>query len=289
MPSTDTNASLQPALSLDGRTAVLGILGDPVAQVKAPAPLTARLQQQGLNAVLVPMHVRPDDVAALLPALLTLHNLAGFIVTVPHKQRVAALIGDGLLPGARRANAANVVRRTAQGGWQGELLDGAGFVAGLRAAGFDPRGRAACIAGAGGAASAIAFALADAGARSVRVCDVDTAKAEALARQLQRNGVEAGTWNGREPGEAELLVNATPVGMRVDDPLPVPASALRAGLWVAEVIMAPAVTPLLQVARDRGCIAHEGRHMMERQLGLMADFFEPAILAIAPDRLEVAA
>ncbi|MFS2055841.1 shikimate dehydrogenase, partial [Variovorax sp. CT11-76] len=90
-------------------------------------------------------------------------------------------------------------------------------------------------------------------------------------------------------GEAELLVNATPVGMRADDPLPVPASALRTGLWVAEVIMAPAVTPLLQLARERGCIAHEGRHMMERQLGLMADFFEPAILAMAPERLEVAA
>lgn len=67
MPSTDTNASLQPALWLDGRTAVLGILGDPVAQVKAPAPLTARLQQQGLNAVLVPMHVRPDDVGPCCP------------------------------------------------------------------------------------------------------------------------------------------------------------------------------------------------------------------------------
>ncbi|MFS2055681.1 hypothetical protein ACEN8K_43660, partial [Variovorax sp. CT11-76] len=113
MPSTDTKVSLQPVLQLDGRTAVLGILGDPVAQVKAPAPLTARLQQAGLNAVLVPMHVRADDVATLLPALLTLRNLAGFIVTVPHKQRVADLLGDGLLPGAERANAANVVRRTA--------------------------------------------------------------------------------------------------------------------------------------------------------------------------------
>ena len=289
MERNEHTAAGLPAMQLDGRTAVLGILGDPVAQVKAPAPLTALLQQRGFNAVLVPLHVRADDVALLLPALSALHNFAGFIVTVPHKQRIASLLSVGLLSAAQRAGATNVVRRTPQGGWQADLLDGTGFVAGLHAAGFDTHGRCAHIVGAGGAASAIAFALADAGARTLRICDVDAAKSGALVAQLNAHGVEAGLWDGADTANADLLVNATPVGMRASDPLPVPPGALRPGLWVADVIMAPAVTPLLLAAQARGCRTHEGRHMMERQLALMADFFAPAILAIAPHLPEVSA
>lgn len=274
--STDTSSSLQ----LDGRTVVLGLLGDPVAQVKAPAPLTQLLQQRGLNAVLVPMHVPDAQLDALLPALRGVRNLAGFVVTVPHKQRLAALAGAGALPAARRAGAANVVRRTA-GGWEADLLDGTGFVRGLQGAGFALPGRVARIVGAGGAASAIAFALADAGVREVGVHDIDASRRDGLLAQLGAHGVAAVRWDGAATEGIDLLVNATPVGMRADDPLPVPEAALRPGLTVAEVIMQPAVTRLLEAARARGCATHPGRPMMDHQLALMADFLAPAIEAAA--------
>lgn len=284
---TDSTAPADAAgLRLDGRTVVLGIIGDPIAQVKAPLPLTTLLQSRGLDAILVPLHVQAADIDALLAAFGALHNFAGFIVTVPHKQTVARSLAAHLSPSAQRAGAANVVRRTAERGWEADLLDGTGFVAGLTRAGFDPRGATAHIVGAGGAASAIAFALGEAGTARIGIHDIDAARRDQLLAQLRSHDIDAFHRDGNDMRDAQLLVNATPLGMRADDPLPLPADALHAGLWVAEVIMSPAVTPLLEVAAARGCRTHEGRHMMEEQLGLMADFFTPAIEAVDAARRE---
>jgi shikimate dehydrogenase len=256
-------------LRLDGNTAVLGIIGDPIAQVKAPMPLTRLLQGRGINAVLVPLHVRGAEVADLLRALHAVRNIAGIIVTVPHKQRVAALPME-LLRAAREAQAVNVVRRTAEG-WQGDLLDGAGFLAGLVRNGFDVKGRSVGLAGAGGAGNAIALALAAAGAASVDVHDVDDAKRAALIERLRTLGHVAGSWDAASP--RDLVVNATPAGMRESDSLPVALSAIRTGHTVADVIMEPATTQLLARAQELGARIVHGRHMMNEQLEAMADFF----------------
>lgn len=263
-----TNDTLD-GLRLDGRTTVLGIIGDPIAQVKAPLPLTRLLQARGINAVLVPLHVHGDDVAALLGALHAVRNVAGIVVTVPHKQRVAGLSIE-LMPSARQAQAVNVLRRTSDG-WQGDLLDGAGFVAGLSRNGFDVKGRSVGMAGAGGAGSAIGLALAAAGAASIDVHDVDAAKCAELVERLRALGHAAGHWDAASP--RELVVNATPMGMKPGDALPFALSAIQAGQTVAEVIMEPATTPLLLEAQARGARIVHGRHMMNEQLEAMADFF----------------
>ncbi|WP_234195946.1 shikimate dehydrogenase family protein [Pseudacidovorax sp. NFM-22] len=256
-------------LRLDGHTVVLGIIGDPVAQVKAPLPLTRLLQARGTNAVLVPLHVQGGDVGSLFDALHAVRNLAGIVVTVPHKQRVAALAME-LLPAAQQARAVNVVRRTPQG-WQGDLLDGAGFVRGLVRSGFDVEGRRVGLVGAGGAGCAIAVALAAAGAAAIDVQDVDETKQLALIDRLRALGHIAGRWDAASP--RDLVVNATPAGMRPEDPLPITLSAIRPGHTVAEVIMEPAITSLLAHAQQLGARVVPGRHMMEEQLEAMADFF----------------
>lgn len=260
-------------LKLDGNTAVLGIIGDPVAQVKAPLPLTQLLQRRGINAVLVPLHVPAAGVAPLLQALLAVRNVAGIVVTVPHKQRVAGLPID-TLRAAREAQAVNVVRRTGDG-WQGDLLDGAGFLAGLVRNGFDVKGRSVGLAGAGGAGNAIAFALAAAGAASIDVRDADASKRADLVDRLRALGYTAGEWDAASP--RDLLVNATPAGMREGDALPIAPEAIRAGHTVAEVIMEPHTTPLLALAQQRGARTVHGRHMMDEQLERMADFFAEAL------------
>lgn len=257
---------------LDGRTLVLGIIGDPVAQVKAPMPLTRLLQARGVNAVLVPLHVQGEDVTDLLRALHAVRNVAGVVVTVPHKQRVAALPIE-LRRAAREAEAVNVIRRTAEG-WQGDLLDGAGFLAGLVRNGFDVEGRGVGLVGAGGAGSAIALALAAAGAASIDVYDADATRRATLVRQLRALGHAAGDWDAASP--RDLVVNATPVGMKPADPLPVALSAIRPGQTVAEVIMEPATTALLTRAQVLGAHIVHGRHMMEQQLEAMVDFFTGA-------------
>lgn len=263
-----TNESCD-GLRLDGNTVVLGIIGDPIAQVKAPLPLTRLLQARGINAVLVPLHVEGDNVAALLHVLHAVANVAGIVVTVPHKQRVAGLSID-LSRAAREAQAVNVIRRTA-GGWQGELLDGAGFLAGLVRNGFDVRGRSVGLVGAGGAGNAIALALAAAGAASIDVHDVDETRRAVLIERLRRLGHAAGNWDAASP--RDLVVNATPAGMKEGDPLPVALSAIQPGHTVADIIMEPATTRFLASAQEMGARIVPGRHMMNEQLEAMADFF----------------
>lgn len=259
---------------LDGATQLLGIIGDPVVQVKAPRPLTQLLQSRGHNAVLVPMHVEASEVGGLLDALLAVRNFAGLIVTVPHKQVVAGL-GVELGPAARAAEAVNVVRKI-DGRWQADLLDGAGFLASLVAAGFDVKGRRVCIAGAGGAGNAIAFALAAAGAARIELHDVDSRRADALVARLRVAGHGAGTWDGMAGG-ADLLVNATPMGLRATDPLPFARSAIRSGMFVADVIMEPHMTALLAAATEEGARIVHGRGMMDHQLDRMVEFFARAL------------
>ncbi len=262
--------------TLDGRTAVLAIIGDPIAQVKAPQPLTELLQAQGLNAVLVPLQVPAPQVQPLLDVLLQLPNFAGFIVTVPHKQLVAAL-PMRKTRAATEADAVNVVRRIG-GQWEGDLTDGTGFLSGLRAAAFDVRGKNVHIAGAGGAGNAIAFALAAAGAAAIGVHDVDAGRKAALVQRLQAHGYPAREWTG-DTG-ADLLVNATPLGMSAHDPLPIPAAAIDPGCTVAEVIMEPKTTALLAAAQARGAQVVYGRGMLDHQLADMVRFFGEAIRAL---------
>lgn len=277
MPATDDPVF---PLRLDGSTALLGILGDPIAQVKAPLPLSRLLQQRGYNALLVPMHVGADDLPALLASAMALRNLAGLVVTVPHKQQAARLCAT-LSPAAAQAGAANVLRKVAGPAgpvWQGDLLDGSGFVAGLARHGCLVAGQAAALAGAGGAGSAIAFALAQAGAERVAVHDLDAARRDDLIARLRAEGHAAEVWDGRRP--APLLVNATPMGMRPGDPLPFAPEAVAPGATVGDVVTEPAETALLALARQRGARTVAGRHMMESQLDGMVDFFGQALRAL---------
>ena len=141
---------------LDGETRLFGILGDPIAQVKSPGGITQAMVRRGANAVLVAMHVAPDRFDAFMRAARDVVNLDGLILTVPHKIPVVAHV-ESLTPRAQFLGACNILRRVAPGGgWHGDATDGYGFVNGLRAAGFEPRGKRALLVGAGGAGSAIA-------------------------------------------------------------------------------------------------------------------------------------
>ena len=271
------SAVTQDVMQLDGNTAVLVIIGDPIAQVKAPAPLTRLLQQRGHNAVLVPMHVVADDVAPLMDTLLRVKNVAGVIATVPHKQLAASLLTE-LTRNAREANAVNLIRRQG-GGWEGDLQDGTGFIAGLARNGFTVRGSAIAMAGAGGAGNAIAFTLGATGAADIAIRDVDLAKASALVERLKAAGYPARLWDG-EPGPMQLVINATPIGMKPTDPLPIAAEVIHAGITVADVIMEPRTTRLLALAQDKGAKIVHGQHMMDEQLDAMVAFFAPAIRAV---------
>ncbi|MGX8012313.1 shikimate dehydrogenase family protein [Mesorhizobium sp. ORM8.1] len=257
---------------ITGRTRLLGILAHPTEHVKAPPEINRIARLRGTDAVMVPLNVAPADLESFVGGLRVLKSFDGAIVTVPHKQAIIRLC-DVVSPQARAVGAANVLRRDHDGRIIADQLDGIGFVEGLRHAGIEVEGRSVYIAGAGGAANAIAFALVEAGVRRLTLANRTRGKIEALREKLIATygqiDVQLGSGN---PTGHDLIVNGTTLGMNASDPLPLDTLLLTADMVVAEVIMEPEITPLLDAARAIGCRIHLGRHMLEHQLQLMANF-----------------
>ena len=260
------------AMEIDGKTRLYAIVADPVEQVKTPQTINAIFQARGFNGVLVPTHVAPQDLADYFKALRGIKNFGGLVVTVPHKQAIARLC-DEVSDAARLVGAVNVVRREHDGRMVGEILDGKGFVAGLRRHGIEPKGLKVFMAGAGGAANAIAFALAEAGVATLGVYNRTTEKVNDLSCRLHQVfpdlDVQAA---GSRPDGFDLIVNATSLGMKDSDPLPMDLDALLPTQVVAEIIMKPETTAMLKYAQDRGCKIHFGLPMLSSQAELMLQF-----------------
>lgn len=257
---------------ITGNTKLYGILADPIHHVKTPQVMNRLFGEIGHDGVLAPFHVSTDGLEDAVRGLRAFQSLAGVIVTVPHKTVIPALC-DTLTDQARMVGAVNCIRRDADGKLTGAILDGVGFVEGLRGAGRDPKGMRVILAGAGGAASAIAFALAEAGIKALTIANRTEARAQDLAER-----VGAAYWDvtlltdASAVAEADLVVNATSLGMREGDALPLDTSQLHNDQIVAEAIMDPAVTPLLAAAEKVGARTHPGLPMLQSQTRLMAEF-----------------
>ncbi|MDI4664986.1 shikimate dehydrogenase [Xanthobacter autotrophicus] len=268
-----------PPREITGLTRVYGILADPIHHVKTPQMLNTLMAREGRDGVMVPFHVASDDLATLVAGLRAMKSLGGFVVTVPHKTAIVDLC-DAVSDSARRIGAVNTVRREADGRLVGEMLDGKGFVGGLLAAGIDPKGKSVYLAGAGGAANAIAFAFVEAGISRLTIANRTRAKADDLAARLAEAfpaaNVEIDT---PDPSGHDIVVNGTSLGLKDGDPLPLDAARLAPEQIVAEVIMQPEETALLTAARAKGCRIHFGKPMLACQLDLMADFLGMRALA----------
>ena len=271
MNSDETANPMNSYATLNGETRVIAIIGDPIAQVKSPAGVTHALNAKGRNAVVVPIHVTSADVDGFIRGVSLAKNFDGMIATVPHKFAAYKHCATAT-ERAHFLGAVNTLRRNADGSWHGDQLDGEGFVGGIRAAGCNPEGQRALMAGAGGAGSAIALALLEAGVAELGIHDDDVARREALVDRLQgRHGdkIHAGS---SDPTGYTLVVNATPAGMRAGDPYPVRVDKLTQKMFAADVITAPAVTPLLEAARRLGCSTQVGAGMFTAVSALMVDF-----------------
>jgi shikimate dehydrogenase len=261
----------------DGETRVHLILGDPVAQTKSPSGLTAEFRRRGVNAICIPLHVTPVHFDAVMAAVRTVRNVDGMVITVPHK--LAALRHcDEVSKRARLLGAANVLRRTAAGRWQGDMTDGAATVAALERAGATLAGRRALVLGAGGAGSAVALALLEGGIAALTLADVAHTRSAGVVARLAgptatgRAGGAALAAGAPDPDGCDIVVNATPVGMAVNDPLPLDAARLKSSAVVADLVTRPEMTKLLLAARKRGCTVVTGADMFAHGAGMMADF-----------------
>ncbi|MFD0860434.1 shikimate dehydrogenase family protein [Roseovarius aquimarinus] len=257
---------------ITGNTKLYGILADPIHHVKTPQVMNRLFAEEGHDGVLVPLHVRAEGLQDAVQGLRRIQSLKGVIVTVPHKTVIPALC-DALTDQARMVGAVNCIRRDADGTLTGAILDGVGFVEGLRGAGHDPEGLRVILAGAGGAASAIAFALAEAGIAGLTIANRTEARARGLADRVAKAYPDVILSTDESAvAQADLVVNATSLGMREGDALPLDTSQLHAGQIVAEAIMDPAVTPLLAAAEQAGARTHPGLPMLKSQARLMAEY-----------------
>lgn len=259
------------AVVIGGATRLMGVIGDPIAQARTPGAINPIFAAKGADIACVPLHVPSAELATIWAGLRAVPNLVGFGITLPHKQHALDLC-DSLDPVAARVGAVNLVRREADGSLRGYQFDGAGFVRGLRAAGIAIEGRSCLMVGAGGAAVAIAFALAEAGVAEIVVANRTRTKAETLADKvngdLGRGLARAGD---PRPEPGQLVINATSLGLRDSDPLPLDPALLEPGMTMAEVIAQPEVTAVLHAAQARAVETHSGLHMIEGQVGAIAD------------------
>jgi shikimate dehydrogenase len=152
------------------------------------------------------------------------------------------------------------------------MVDGLGFVGALRANGCSPEGKRALLAGAGGAGSAIALALVEAGVAELGIHDPDAVRRDGLIARLNGLGKARIVAGSSDPDGFELVCNATPLGMKEGDPLPFYASRLSPQAFVGCVITAPAISPLIAAARERGCETSTGSQMYLALQESMVDF-----------------
>ena len=274
--------SLRP---VTGKTRVLAILADPLHHVKKPEDMNSLMTELGLDQIMVPFHVKPENLTSVVAGLRGIESLDGFIVTVPHKSSIIELC-DTLSPAAKMVGAANVVRRT-NGGLHGDILDGVGFVAGLRNAEIYPEGKTVYLAGAGGAANAIAFSLAENGIKQLTIANRTRSKAELLVMRLREIFPTVDFQVGSTDASGhDLVINATSMGLNENDPYPLNVESLTAEQTVAEIIMQPEYTSLLKYAEKVGCKIHFGRPMLKCQIEYMAQAMGVDIQKQKQDRVQ---
>lgn len=244
-------------------TRVAGILGDPVTHSLSPVIHNAAFRELDLDWVYVAFEVADGTAAAAVAGMRAL-GIAGMNVTMPHKQAVIDAL-DRVTPTAERLQSVNTISWRADQ-LVGDSTDGAGFVEALRHdEGIDPAGRRVVVLGSGGAARAIVLALANAGVADIAVVGRTPAMADVtveLAPGVTRAGDDDAI------AEADIVVNATPVGMAGTPDaggLPLDPARLRAGQVVVDLVYHPLRTPLLEAAKERGCIAVTGLGMLIHQ------------------------
>ena len=259
-------------IPITGSTRWMAIIADPVEQAKTPGWMNELIQAKGIDVVLIPLHVKSADLKNTILALKGIQNFCGTVISMPYKPAVVSML-DVMTAEVHWTGACNVIRRNRDGTLAGTLLDGDGFVAGLRQHDFDVKDKRVLLLGAGGAASGIAFALAKFGVASLHVRNRTASKAELLTKKLKLRfpavNFQCGPYNDQD---FDLVINATRLGMYEDDPLPLAEKFLKPHMWVADAVVSPEMTPLLEVAQQKGCHIHGGKWMLETQLEQMLAF-----------------
>ena len=257
---------------IDGKTKLIAHIGDPTETFKSPMIYNPFFEARKINAVVMPLGCKSEDYALFLKLLFRLTNILGALITMPHKVATLALVDDASVS-ARIAGACNAVKMDERGRLIGDMFDGEGFVRGLQKKGRRIAGANAFVAGCGGVGSAIAASMAKAGVSRLGLYDLSVPAMDALAKRLQSHypNLEV-TAGSADPIGYDIVVNATPLGMKKDDPLPMRMDGISPSTFVGEVVMKEEMTPFLTAVRAKGCEVQVGTDMLFEQIPAYLEF-----------------
>lgn len=271
-------------MHITGSTQVFFILGDPVAQVRAPELFNHLFQRHGVDAVLVPAAVAPEHLTSFVHGVMHARSTGGLWATIPHKAALLPLLQHCDQRG-RVAQAVNAVRRAADGTLEGALFDGEGFVKSLDHFGLPCTGQRALVVGVGGAGTAIAVSLAERGVSHLSLYGLDRNAAQAVALRISaafpavQVQVQMHAATSADPQGHDLVVNATPLGLQPGDALAFDPQRLSPGAAVVDILMKNQPTPLLQACAAQGARVFAGFEMMIQQAPEYLRFFKLHALA----------
>jgi shikimate dehydrogenase len=270
-------------MAIDGETTLIAHVGWPTATFKSPMIYNPYFESIGLNAAVVPMGVKAEDFAAVLPVIFGMTNVHGALITMPHKVAVTAML-DAVSPAVEICGACNAVKRDASGRLIGDMFDGEGFARGLERKGQRIAGASAIVAGSGGVGSAIAAALAARGLARLTLHDSSDAAKRGLAERLRRYHPDLTiATDSADPAGHDIVVNATPLGMNAGDPLPMDVGRIAPESFVGEVVLKRETTAFLAAAEARGCRTQVGVDMLFEQIPAYLEFF--GFPSTTPERL----
>lgn len=258
---------------ISGRTKILAHLGVPTETFKAPMIYNPWFDAKGIDAVVVPMGCEAEDYPDFLRLVFRLRNIAGALVTMPHKVTTVGLL-DKVSTTVKVCGACNAVRLDADGHLIGDMFDGEGFVRGVLRKGRTVSGASALVVGSGGVGSAIAASLAKEGVSKLGLFDVAATSAERLAESLLTYySALSVTVGSNDPAGWDIVVNATPLGMKEGDPMPMDTDRIDPSSFVGEVVMKREETAFLAAANARGCVTQIGTDMLFEQIPAYLEFF----------------
>lgn len=272
---------------LSGKSRLIAHVGYPTGSFKAPLIYNPWFESKGIDTVVVPLGVKAEDYAPFFERLVRLSNVHGMLVTMPHKVSTVALL-DEASTAVKVAGSCNAVLVRPDGRIVGDMFDGEGFARGLERKGVVLGGARCLVVGSGGVGSAIAASLAARSVGQLVLTDTHAPLAEALAGRIRQHYPALKVSVGPvDPAGYDVVVNATPLGMKAGDPLPIDIARLAPSTFVGEVVMKQEFTPLLLAAREKGCRIQVGTDMLFEQIPAYLEFFgyPPA----TPDELRAVA
>jgi shikimate dehydrogenase len=270
-------------MTITGRTKLIAHLGYPTESFKAPMIYNPYFEKHDIDAVVVPMGSRPEDYAPFFKLVFKLSNIHGALITMPHKVTTMTLL-DEVSAIAKVAGACNAVRLAPDGRLIGDMFDGEGFVRGVLRKNRKLSGARVLVVGSGGVGSAIVASMAKAGVAELALFDAYAPSVNALAERLRIHypALKIGV-GSKDPAGFDVVVNATPLGMKSGDPLPMDVDRIAPSTFVGEVVMKEEITPFLAAAQSRGCQIQVGTDMLFEQIPAYLEFF--GFRTTTPDEL----